>query len=119
MQANDLIHLIREIAIGVGSGVAIAVIAIVGFLAYGALSKRFSEWRERRHWQKRHLQFIRTQVMQDWRWLAVDPVGKAITDRYEKLTASDWYKLDHEPIEQFRKRIGMEPNYKKDPSHDH
>ncbi|WP_431509791.1 hypothetical protein [Variovorax sp. DAIF25] len=83
------------------------------------LITRFKAWRERRYWQKRHLQFIRKNVMLDWRWLAVDPVGKAITDRYEKLTASDWYKLDHEPIEQFRKRIGMEPNYKKDPSHDH
>jgi hypothetical protein len=76
------------------------------------LIARFKAWRQRRYWKKRHLQFIRTMVLQDWRWLSVDPVGKEITDRYKKITASDWHKLDHEPIEQFRKRIGMCPHEK-------
>ena len=76
------------------------------------LIARFKAWRKRRYWQKRHLEFIRTMVLSDLRWLSVDPAGRAITERYEKLTASDWYKLDHEPIEQFRKRIGMCPHEK-------
>ena len=76
------------------------------------LIARFKAWRQRRYWQKRHLEFIRTMVLSDLRWLSVDPAGRAITERYEKLTASDWYKLDHEPIEHFRKRIGMCPHEK-------
>jgi len=76
------------------------------------LIARFKAWRQRRYWQKRHLEFIRTMVLSDLRWLSVDPAGRAITERYEKLTAADWYKLDHEPIEKFRKRIGMCPHEK-------
>ncbi|WP_371435906.1 hypothetical protein [Polaromonas sp.] len=76
------------------------------------LIARFQAWRKRRYWQKRHLEFIRTIVLSDLRWLSVDPAGRAITERYEKLTAPDWYELDHEPIEQFRKRIGMCPHEK-------
>lgn len=77
-----------------------------------SLIARFKAWRQRRYWQKRHLEFIRTMVLSDLRWLSVDPAGRAITERYEKLTAADWYELDHEPIEQFRKRIGMCPHEK-------
>lgn len=72
--------------------------------------QRFKAWRKRRYWEKRHMEFIRTTVMQDWRWLAGDPVARAITDRYEKVTSRDWYKLEHEPIDQFRRRIGLDPH---------
>lgn len=76
-----------------------------------ALIARFKAWRTRRYWAARHLEFIRTQVLQDLRWLSVDPVGEAIMERYEGITDRlHWYSANHEPIDQFRRRIGMDPH---------
>lgn len=70
---------------------------------------QFKAWRERRYWAKRHLDFIRTRVLEDWRWMACDPIAEALTDRYKKITSVNWYRLDHEPIDVLRHRLGMDP----------
>lgn len=73
----------------------------------------FKAWRKRRYWAARRVEFIRTQVLQDMRWLSGcdDPVAEAIMERYEAITSAHWYQRDHEPIDQFRRRIGLEAKY--------
>ncbi len=43
----------------------------------------------------------------------MDPIGDAFTTRYKAMVTDNWYKREHEPIEQFRRRIGMDPHVRK------
>ncbi len=74
------------------------------------LIARIKAWRKRRYWHRLHLEFLRTMINEDWRWLGVHPIGMEITNRYHKAASESWYMLDHEPIDQFRRRIGMDPH---------
>ena len=58
--------------------------------------QRFIVWRERRYWEKRHLEYLRVLIQCDDRWLAHDPIADALTTRYLKALSSDWYKTSHE-----------------------
>lgn len=75
--------------------------------------EQFKAWQQRRHWGEQHMDFIRMRVSDDLRWLSVDPVGKEIMERYERIVSQDWYKFQHEPIDAFRRRIGLCPHKKK------
>ena len=48
-------------------------------------------------------------IRSDWRWLAHDPVARALTDRYVRALRDDWYTLPHEDSGAFRTRIGLDP----------
>lgn len=74
------------------------------------LIERFKAWRERRYWAARHLHHIRSVIMLDWRWLCVHPAGRILTDRYEKLTARDWYRHSLEDVGALRRRLGWDPH---------
>lgn len=65
----------------------------------------FLLWKERRYWEKRHLEALRLMIDEDYRWLVDDPVGKAIVERHQRMARSSWYQLDHEPVPQFRERM--------------
>lgn len=77
--------------------------------------RRILNWwqhrQEIRSWKSQHLDFIRLRVSEDLRWLAHDKVAREITERYENITAPNWYQLRHEDIAQFRNRIGLQPDY--------
>lgn len=69
------------------------------------LIARFKAWREKRYWEKRQLEFLRTMIQQDVRWLSLHPISKELTERYLKAVSPDYYKLEHEEISKFRLRI--------------
>lgn len=70
---------------------------------------RFQAWRQRRHWADLHLEWLRTMVHGDARWLAVNPIARSITERYEAALAEDWHARDHEEVQHLRTRLGMDP----------
>lgn len=68
-------------------------------------------WRRRRYWTaERQLEHLRVMVMDDWRWLAHDPVADAMATRYKRALSQSWYQLQHEDAETFRRRIGLCPH---------
>ncbi len=67
--------------------------------------ERFKAWRERRYWQARHLEFVANMMRTDHRWLAGNQVADALTTRYVRAMGSDWYCLEHEPVERFRETL--------------
>lgn len=74
---------------------------------------RFKEWRKKRYWKKRHLEYIQLVIKDDLRWLSVHPAGKILLERYEKLVSDDWYKHDYEGIGYLRRRLGWDPHQNK------
>lgn len=79
--------------------------------------ERFRAWRTRRYWQKRQFEHLRSLILDDWRWLAHDPVADALTTRYRRALSANWYKLEHENVSDFRKRLGLDPHAKRDDGH--
>jgi hypothetical protein len=81
------------------------------------LIARFKAWRERRYWQRRHMEFVRNMVSDDWRWLGANPIADALTTRYRAALKDDWYQRQHEPVDRFRDRLSAEhgPNLFKVP----
>lgn len=76
------------------------------------LAERFKAWRSRRYWTpERQLEHLRNLILEDWRWLAHDPVADALTTRYKRALSADWYRMVHEDSGNFRRRIGIEPDY--------
>lgn len=78
------------------------------------LIQRYKAWRKRRYWQAQQFEHLRMAIMTDWRWLAHDPVASELTERYRQMLREDWYTVPHEDTPQFRRRIGLEPNYTKE-----
>lgn len=75
------------------------------------LIQKFKAWRKDRYWAARHKEFIRRMVLNDLRWLSVDPTCREIMERYEKITSHFWYKISHEDISNFRRRIGKDVHW--------
>ncbi|MDM0086779.1 MULTISPECIES: hypothetical protein [unclassified Variovorax] len=73
------------------------------------LIARFHAWREARQWEAQHIEWLRTMVHGDARWLANNPIAAAITERYEAAVAEDWYARDHEDVSRLRTRLGLDP----------
>lgn len=48
----------------------------------------------KRNLKKKHLDFLRTVIIDDVRWFAAVTGAKEITERYELLTRDDWYCYD-------------------------
>ncbi|GHC72973.1 hypothetical protein GCM10007320_09230 [Pseudorhodoferax aquiterrae] len=93
---------------------AFALVPLAGLAAAAAwitTTDRFKAWRERRDWQARQLDHLRILITGDARWLAHDPVARALTERYEAALRDDWYTLTHPSSDAFRRQIGLEPNY--------
>lgn len=76
------------------------------------LYERYSTWRKKRYWEKRQFENLRVMLNGDARWLAADPVAAALTDRYQRAVAEDWYKLPQEDVSKLRTRLGLDPDYK-------
>lgn len=74
------------------------------------LIARFHAWREARQWEAQHIEWLRTMVHGDARWLASNPIAAAITERYEAALAEDWYARPHEDVSQLRTRLGLDPH---------
>lgn len=77
----------------------------------------YQAWKDKRrtkYWEKRHLEWLKLKLREDARWLSVDPVGREIAERHEKMASEDWYKQSHEDISDFRRRIKMDPHLKKE-----
>lgn len=72
------------------------------------LIQRFKAWRKRRYWQRQQLEHLAMMIRSDWRWLAHDPVARALTDRYVRALRDDWYTMPHEDSGAFRTRIGLD-----------
>jgi hypothetical protein len=70
-----------------------------------SLIQRFKEWRERRYWQRQHMDFVRRMVNDDWRWLGANPIADELTTRYRAVLSPDWFKRQHEPVSDFRERL--------------
>jgi hypothetical protein len=75
-----------------------------------SLIARLKAWRERRYWQKRHLNFLRNMIRTDHQWLRADWRGGILLERYEKMLSTDWHKHDYEDIDDLRKRLGWCPH---------
>lgn len=75
-----------------------------------ALIERYKEWRKRRYWANRHLEFIRVMIGQDARWLSAHPQGALLMARYEKMIREDWYTIPFQEISRFRQDIGWCPH---------
>lgn len=75
------------------------------------LLQRYKAWRKRRYWQALQFENLRNMIVGDARWLAHDPVARALTERYEAALRDDWYSVVHESPGAFRQQIGLEPNY--------
>lgn len=75
-----------------------------------SLLTKLKALRKRRHWARMHAEWLRTFVACDDRWLAGDAVASALTERYRKAIAENWYELQHEDISDFRRRIGLDPH---------
>lgn len=71
--------------------------------------QRYRDWRKHRNWSKQHLDFVRSMISQDSRWLANDPTSRALIERYERALNEYWYQLSHEDVYLFRNRIGLDP----------
>lgn len=69
------------------------------------LLSRFKAWRKRRYWQRRHIEFVRTMVQQDHRWLAEFAVADELTNRYLAALSDTWYQTNFEDVSQFRERL--------------
>lgn len=74
------------------------------------LLQRLRDWRQRRKWAAMHLEWLRTMVYGDARWLASNPIASALTERYEAALRDDWYALDHEDTPRLRTRLGLDPS---------
>lgn len=74
------------------------------------LLQRLRDWRQRRKWAAMHLEWLRTMVYGDARWLALNPIASALTERYEAALRDDWYALDHEDTPRLRTRLGLDPS---------
>lgn len=75
------------------------------------LLQRYKAWRKRRYWQARQFENLRLMITSDARWLAHDPVARALTERYEAALREDWYTVVHHSPDAFRRQIGLEPVY--------
>lgn len=71
----------------------------------------YKAWRKRRYWKARHLEFLRAMIDDDYRWLAHEPLARKLADRYKRAASNNWYTLSHEPISDFRTRLGLDPDY--------
>lgn len=76
------------------------------------LIARFKEWRKRRHYRKRQMEFIRTLIENDLRWLSVHPAGKILLERYQKAVSPDWHEHSFEDPYSLRVRLGWCPHHK-------
>lgn len=75
------------------------------------LIARFKAWRTRRFWQARQFEHLAQMIRSDARWLAHDPVARALTERYEAALRDDWYTIKHPWSDAFRRQIGLVPDY--------
>lgn len=75
---------------------------------------RFKAWRKRRYWQSLQFEHLSQMIRSDARWLAHDPVARALTERYEAALRDDWYTVAHEGPDAFRRKTGLEPSYGRD-----
>lgn len=80
-----------------------------------ALIIAFEAWRKRRYWQRRHFEFVRNMIMDDWRWLAEFPVANELSERYRRALYDGWYRLDHEDIRELRDRLRARHAQKEQP----
>jgi hypothetical protein len=71
------------------------------------LIEHYKAWRERRHWQRWHLHFVRTLVNEDWRWLGANAIADELTTRYRAALSDNWYARQHEPVSDFRDRLSL------------
>jgi hypothetical protein len=69
------------------------------------LIELYKDWRERRYWQQRHVDFVRRMVSDDWRWLGANPIADELTTRYRAALSPDWFKRQHEDVSDFRTRL--------------
>ncbi len=77
-----------------------------------SLFDRYDAWCSRRYWKTQHLAFMTTMINTDDRWFASCPIAMEFINRYKLAMSEDWYKLQHEPVEKLRTRLGLDPNYK-------
>lgn len=74
------------------------------------LAEGWRAWRRRRYWtSERQLDYLRTLLQADHRWLAHDKTADALTTRYLAALAPDWYSRVHADACCFRREIGLEP----------
>lgn len=81
------------------------------------LIERYKAWRKRRYWRARQFENLRLMIQSDARWLAHDPIARALTERYEAALREDWYTVVHHSPDTFRRQIGLEPVYNQQKSH--
>lgn len=73
---------------------------------------KIKEWKRKRKWNAElQLYHLRIEVMSDLRWLGHDPIARELTERYLKMLDDKWEQLSVENISDFRRRIGLDPNY--------
>lgn len=75
------------------------------------LIERFKAWRKRRYWRARQFEHLRILITTDARWLAHDPIARALTERYESALREDWYTLPFPSADAFRRQNGLTPDY--------
>jgi hypothetical protein len=74
------------------------------------LAEGWRAWRRRRYWtSERQLDYLRTLLQADHRWLAHYKTADALTTRYLAALAPDWYSRVHADACCFRREIGLEP----------
>lgn len=70
---------------------------------------QYRAWRAAQYWTpEAHLRFIRARILEDHRALGHTPLAAEVYERLWRMTARDWYHRDHEPVEAFRARMGLD-----------
>lgn len=76
---------------------------------FGMLWGRYRAWKATQYWTpEAHLRFIRARILEDHRALGDTPLAAEVYERLWRMTARDWYHRDHEDIEAFRARLGLD-----------
>lgn len=70
--------------------------------------KAWCKWRERRYWNaERQLEHLREMVLEDWRFTMHHPIANAYTTRYKRALSKDWYRMEHDSAEVFRRKLDI------------
>jgi hypothetical protein len=91
--------------------VLVPLAGIAAAAAWITTTDRFKDWRKRRYWQALQFEHLSQMIRSDARWLAHDPVARALTERYEAALRDDWYTVAHDGPDAFRRKTGLEPSY--------
>lgn len=74
-----------------------------------SLIQRFRAARRKKEWAAAQIPHLAAMLSSDARWLAHDPVARALTDRYLSALGEEWFRVPFESTSNLRTRLGLDP----------